>query len=84
MEEALSYYHSKGYDSKGYLFDVTNENDAAKYVELITKEVGDIHILVNNAGIIKRELAISMPVSDFRKVIDVDLVGPFILSLIHI
>ena len=80
MEEALSYYHSKGYDSKGYLFDVTNENDAAKYVELITKEVGDIHILVNNAGIIKRELAISMPVSDFRKVIDVDLVGPFIMS----
>ena len=35
---------------------------------------------MNNAGIIKRELAITMPVSDFRKVIDVDLVGPFIMS----
>ena len=42
--------------------------------------MGDIHILVNNAGIIKRELAISMPVADFRQVIDVDLVGPFIMS----
>jgi gluconate 5-dehydrogenase len=80
MEEALNYYHSKGYNAKGYLFDVTNEENAAKFVELITQEVGNIHILVNNAGIIKREPAISMPVSDFRKVIDVDLVGPFIMS----
>lgn len=80
MEEALAYYHSKGYSAKGYLFDVTNEDDAAKNIELISKEIGDIHILVNNAGIIKREPAISMPVSDFRKVVDVDLVGPFIMS----
>ncbi|GGD23547.1 gluconate 5-dehydrogenase [Flavobacterium orientale] len=80
MEEAISYYKSKGYQATGYLFDVTDEIDAAKHVELIQKEIGDIHILVNNAGIIKRELAITMPVSDFRKVIDVDLVGPFIMS----
>lgn len=80
MEEALNYYHSKGYNAKGYLFDVTNEENATKFVELITQEVGNINILVNNAGIIKREPAISMPVSDFRKVIDVDLVGPFIIS----
>lgn len=80
MEEAINYYKSKGFKASGYLFDVTNEVDAAKHIELITKELGEIHILVNNAGIIKRELAITMPVSDFRKVIDVDLVGPFIMS----
>jgi len=80
MEEAISYYKSKGYQVQGYLFDVTDENAAAENVEKITQEVGDIHILVNNAGIIKRELAITMPVADFRKVIDVDLVGPFIMS----
>lgn len=80
MEEAIAYYTSKGYQAKGYLFDVTDENAATENVAKITKEVGDIHILVNNAGIIKRELAITMPVADFRKVIDVDLVGPFIMS----
>lgn len=80
MEEALAYYHAKGYAAHGYLFDVTDEAEAAKFVALITQEVGDIHILVNNAGIIKREPALSMPVADFRKVIDVDLVGPFIMS----
>lgn len=80
MDEAIAYYKSKGYKATGYLFDVTNETDAAKYIDIITKELGNIDILVNNAGIIKRELAITMPVADFRKVIDVDLVGPFIMS----
>lgn len=80
MDEAIAHYRSKGYKATGYLFDVTNETDAAKYIDIITKELGNIDILVNNAGIIKRELAITMPVSDFRKVIDVDLVGPFIMS----
>jgi len=80
MEEAINYYKNKGFKATGYLLDVTNEVDAAKHIDIITKELGEIHILVNNAGIIKRELAITMPVSDFRKVIDVDLVGPFIMS----
>ena len=80
MEDAIAYYQSKGYQAKGYLFDVTNEEDAARNVELITNEIGNIDILVNNAGIIMREPAISMAISDFRKVVDVDLVGPFIMS----
>ena len=80
MEEALQYYKSKGFKATGYLFDVTNEKAAAENIELISKELGDINILVNNAGIIKRELATTMSVADFRQVIDVDLVGPFIMS----
>ena len=80
MEEALNYYKSKGFKASGYLFDVTNETIAKENIDLITKELGEIHILINNAGIIKREPAISMAVSDFRQVIDVDLVGPFIMS----
>jgi gluconate 5-dehydrogenase len=80
MEDALAYYKSKGYTATGYIFDVTDEKAAAENIELITKELGAIDILINNAGIIKRELAITMPVSDFRQVIEVDLVGPFIMS----
>ena len=80
MEDALNYYKEKGYKASGYLFDVTNEIAAKENLDIIAKEIGDIHILVNNAGIIKRELAITMPVEDFRRVIDVDLVGPFIMS----
>lgn len=80
MDNALKYYQDKAFKATGYLFDVTDETEAEKFVGKIIAEHGKINILVNNAGIIKREAAVSMQVSDFRRVIDVDLVGPFIMS----
>jgi len=80
LEAALDYYVGKGYKASGYIFDVTDEKLAAEKVRKIEKDQGPIHILVNNAGIIKRELAKDMAVADFRRVIDVDLTGPFIMS----
>lgn len=59
---------------------MTDELEAAQKVALMEATHGKIDILVNNAGIIKRIPAIEMEVEDFRKVIDVDLTGPFIMS----
>lgn len=80
LDEAINYYRAKSYKASGYIFDVTNENIAAEKIQEIEQEHGCIDILVNNAGIIKRVLAIDMEIEDFRRVIDVDLVGPFIMS----
>ncbi len=62
------------------LFDVTDEADVDKGITLIEKNVGPVDILVNNAGIIKRIPILDMPVSEFKQVIDVDLVAPLIVS----
>lgn len=51
-----------------------------RLVQTIRENVGIIDILVNNAGIIKRVPMTAMSVEDFSKVIDVDLVAPFICS----
>lgn len=80
MSDALDSYKRNGYKAKGYLFDVTNDEEAGAYVSRIEKEAGPIDILVNNAGIIKRVPAVDMATAEFRAVIDVDLVGPFIMS----
>jgi len=80
LEKAIAHYQSKGYTASGYIFDITDEEEAARKVKEINTNHGAIDILVNNAGIIKRELAIDMKVADFRRVIDVDLVGAFIMS----
>ena len=80
LDVAIEHYRKSGYTATGYIFDVTDEKEASKQVEAMKVQHGKIDILVNNAGIIMRELAINMQVSDFRKVIDVDLVGPFIMS----
>ena len=46
----------------------------------IEKTVGTIDILVNNAGIIKRIPMEKCIVEDFRRVIDVDLMAPYICA----
>lgn len=80
MEQALAEYKQNGLDAKGYLFDVTNEEAVAPHIEQIEKEIGPIDILINNAGVIVRTPFLETTVSDFKKVVDIDLVGPFIVS----
>lgn len=80
MKEALQHYKAKGFKVSGYIFDITDDKLAATKIDEIVNDGGEIDILVNNAGIIKRELATTMPVDDFRRVIEVDLVGAFIIS----
>ena len=80
MEQALADYKKLGIDAKGYLCDVTKEDDVRAMVEDIEKTLGTIDILVNNAGIIKRIPMTDMKVEEFRQVIDIDLTAPFIMS----
>ena len=80
LDNAVAEYKKEGIEAFGSLFDVTNEAAVIEAVAKIEAEVGPINILVNNAGIIKRTPIVDMEVSDFKAVIDVDLVGPFIVS----
>lgn len=80
LEAAVEEYTSAGYKAHGFLFDVTDEAAAKAHVDKIEKEIGPIDILVNNAGIIKRIPLKDMEVDEFRQVVDVDLVGPFIMA----
>ena len=78
--KAIEAYKAKGIDAHGYVCDVCDEEAVKALVAQIKEEVGVIDILVNNAGIIKRIPMLEMSAEDFRKVIDVDLNAPFIVS----
>jgi gluconate 5-dehydrogenase len=80
LQEAKAKYKEAGIDVFTIVFDVTDEAQVDSAISTIEKEVGTIDILVNNAGIIKRIPILDMPISDFRQVIDVDLVAPLIVA----
>lgn len=80
VNEAQIEYEKLGLKVKGYVADVTDELQVEKLVKDIKNEFGSIDILVNNAGIIKRIEMDKMSAKEFRQVIDVDLIGPFIMS----
>ncbi|MDO4960527.1 MAG: gluconate 5-dehydrogenase [Eubacteriales bacterium] len=79
-EKGIATYKAEGVEAHGYVADVTDEAAVTKLVATIREEVGIIDILVNNAGIIKRIPMIETSLEDFSKVIDVDLIAPFIVS----
>ena len=80
LDKALADYAQKGIEAKGYICDVTDEEQVAKMVADIEAELGVIDILVNNAGIIKRIPMTEMSAEEFRQVVDIDLNAPFIMS----
>lgn len=80
VDKGIKAYKDAGITAHGYVCDVTDEAAVNALVERVEKEVGVIDILVNNAGIIRRTPMTEMSAADFRKVIDVDLNAPFIVS----
>lgn len=80
MKKGLESYKADGIDAKGYVCDVTDEVAVTNMVKQIENELGVIDILVNNAGIIKRIPMCDTTLNEFKQVIDVDLVAPFICA----
>jgi 2-deoxy-D-gluconate 3-dehydrogenase len=60
--------------------DLGNKPDYARIVAEITGKLGGLHVLVNNAGIIRRANAIDFTEADWDAVLDVNLKSVFFLS----
>ncbi|MCD7747037.1 MAG: gluconate 5-dehydrogenase [Firmicutes bacterium] len=80
VARAAEDYAAAGIDAFGVVADVTDEDNANRLVGAVAEKLGEIDILVNNAGIIKRIPMHEMSADEFREVVDIDLVGPFIMS----
>lgn len=80
LKKAQKHYGELGINAFVTKFDVSKEADVNQGISIIEKEVGYIDILINNAGIIKRTPILNMPLNDFKQVLDINLVSPFIVS----
>ena len=65
---------------EGFKFDVADPEACAKAIEEVAKELGGLHVLVNNAGISIDGLILRYKADDLRRVLDVDLASAFHLS----
>ena len=75
-------FKKDGINSIGSLCDVTNEAQVNEMVEYIERNVGPIDVLVNNAGTNIRSEMKDMPLEKFKSNVDINLVGPFMVSKI--
>ena len=80
VDRGLANYKEANIPVHGYVCDVTNEEQVVAMIKQIEEEVGVVDILVNNAGIIRRIPMHELAVEEWKKVIDIDLTGPFICA----
>ncbi|MCL4304490.1 3-oxoacyl-[acyl-carrier-protein] reductase [bacterium] len=60
--------------------DVTDPIGTAGFVQRVTEELGGLSVLVNNAGITRDNLIMRMSVSDWERVLHVNLTGCFVCT----
>lgn len=71
---------SEGYRAVGVEADVTDVNAVLRALDIAEAQLGLVTAVVNNAGIVSLPLAEDLPLDEWRRVIDVNLTGPFLVS----
>ncbi|MDN3263414.1 SDR family oxidoreductase [Streptomyces sp. CSDS2] len=80
VEETAEQVRAHGRRAAVTRLDLTRLPEAADTVDELCAELGRIDVLVNNAGTGTMTPYLDLTLEDVRRVLDVDLVGPFLLG----
>src|ERR1700744_2434522 len=80
FEATLSAVRAAGSEAEALIGDITDEAFFAQAVSFVTERWGRADVLVNNAGVSFIAPAETIEASAFRRVLEVNLVAPFVLS----
>lgn len=80
VKEMIAEIESYGSRAVAFKADVSDEKQVQEMFGFMLKEFGTIDILVNNAGIQKDASIDEMSLSDWQKVIDINLTGSFLCT----
>ena len=80
VDEAARGLRDEGGDVIGVPFDISDEKQVEKAVGGIVRETGGLDILVNNAGMQIRKPLEEFPAEDWKKILDTNLTGAFLVT----
>jgi len=66
--------------AESFTADVTNEQDVTAMCDAVTKQLGPVDIIINNAGTNIRKKLTDFTLAEFRSVIDSSLMSTFLVS----
>lgn len=79
-EKIVKQLREKGTESLFVKGDISMEKDAARIVQKVLEQYGRIDVLVNNAGIVLGGTIGDTRLEDFRRNLDVNVIGTFLMS----
>ena len=80
LEEAVAKLQAQGIDARWIVADCGKEEDIRRLADETLQRMGDVHILVNNAGASWGAPAEDHPVAAWDKVMNLNVRGYFILA----
>ena len=80
LKATVDAIRSKGLNAEGHPFDVTSELAVIEGIAKVEREVGPIDILINNAGIQRRQPLVEMSEATFEEVLKHNLTSVFIVG----
>ena len=80
LDEALAHLKKMGIEARSYVCDVGKREQVAPLADAALKDLGRIHILVNNAGATWGAPAEDHPLEAWDKLVNVNLTAAFLLS----
>jgi len=78
--ETLQAVEGAGVEAIALVGDISDEGAVEKFARAVREKWGRVDVLVNNAGISFIENAEMIRAADFRRVLEVNLVAPFLLA----
>jgi NAD(P)-dependent dehydrogenase (short-subunit alcohol dehydrogenase family) len=80
LQQVVAEIKAKGRKALAVSVDVTDEKSIAEMIKTITQTFSHLDILVNGAGLAIRKPADSFPAEEFRKVLDINTTGTFLVA----
>ncbi|HTS13924.1 MAG TPA: SDR family oxidoreductase [Candidatus Limnocylindrales bacterium] len=80
MPETMAEARKRGADAFEFVGDVTDEGVVTRFAQAVRERWGRVDALVNNAGISSIAKAETISAEEFRRVLEVNLVGPFLMA----
>ena len=80
VRDAVACIKAEGGEARALVFDASNEVEVARAFDTIGSAGKGIDILVNNVGLRDRRAFTEFTREDVRRLLDVDLVAPFLLA----
>jgi NAD(P)-dependent dehydrogenase (short-subunit alcohol dehydrogenase family) len=79
LAQATAEARALGAEAEGFAADVSDEQQVARLAEQVIGRFGKLHILINNAGVNIRKPVTEFTLAEWRRVIDVNLTGAFLM-----
>ena len=79
-EETVRAIEERGGEAMGFAGNITDEDTVEKFADAVFARFGRADVLVNNAGISLISPAEKTSAQDYRRVLEVNLVAPFLLA----